>query len=505
VDRINNYVLDFNEIDKTQLPLVGGKGANLGELANAGFPVPSGFCITTEAYRTFLQASSEMEGLLGQLEGLQADQSAQISELGKTIRSHLETVKIPEPISNSITDGWKKSGKEWAYAVRSSATAEDLPTASFAGQQDTYLNVKGAPQLLTAVRKCWASLFTDRAIVYRIQNGFDHRLVFLSVVVQRMVFPQVSGIMFTADPVSGNRKIVSIDASYGIGEALVSGIVTPDLYQVRADQLVKKQIARKEIAIYARSEGGTEKVEILGERQIDASLADEQAIRLAGIGRSIEAHFGNPQDIEWCLLDDEIFILQSRPITTLFPVPAVYDDKLHLFASFGHVQMMTEAMMPLGISVLRTLIPVGKSSPAAESNLLLEAGGRLYADLTKVLEYPQLRNRVPEIMMNVDELMGRTVQNFVSREDFMASVNSNQKLHFTTINKFLPTAFAVLKRILYRNNDQALDDMNRFITEQTQGINKKIQEHSGAERIAYIQEILSGFMGAVLSDMLPSK
>ena len=148
--------------------------------------------------------------------------------------------------------------------------------------------------------------------------------------VQRMVFPQVSGIMFTADPVTGNRKIISIDASYGIGEALVAGMVSPDLYQVRAGKLIKKQIAKKEVAIYALPGGGTNKVKIAEERQTTSSLTDEQAVKLASIGRSIEKHFGSPQDIEWCLVNDEIFIVQSRPITTLFPVPAVNDDKLHL-------------------------------------------------------------------------------------------------------------------------------------------------------------------------------
>ena len=309
---------------------------------NAGFPVPPGFCITTEAYRTFLQASSEMEEMLSRLDRLKADQLQEISNIGKLIRHHIESITMPEEIKTAIIDGWKKSGEEWAYAVRSSATAEDLPSASFAGQQDTYLNVIGADQILQAVKKCWASLFTDRAIIYRMQNGFVHRSVFLSVVVQRMVFPQVSGIMFTADPVTGNRKIISIDASYGIGEALVAGMVSPDLYQVRAGKLIKKQIAKKEVAIYALPGGGTNKVKIAEERQTTSSLTDEQAVKLASIGRSIEKHFGSPQDIEWCLVNDEIFIVQSRPITTLFPVPAVNDDKLHLFISFGHVQMMTK-------------------------------------------------------------------------------------------------------------------------------------------------------------------
>ncbi len=500
---INKYVLYFDEINKTHLPYVGGKGANLGELAKAGFPVPSGFCITTEAYRTFLKASSEMEELITQLDRLKPDQLNEISKLGKIIRHHLESITMPEDIKTAIIDSWKKSGEELAYAVRSSATAEDLPTASFAGQQDTYLNMKGADQILQAVQKCWASLFTDRAIVYRAQNGFDHRSVFLSVVVQHMVFPDVSGIMFTADPVTGNRKIISIDASYGIGEALVSGIVSADLYQVRADKIYKKQIARKEIAIYAQPEGGTEKVEITGDRQTTPALSDEQAVKLAGIGRSIEEHFKSPQDIEWCLVEDEIFIVQSRPITTLYPIPAVNDDKLHLFVSFGHVQMMTEAMKPLGISVLRTLIPIGKASPLAESDLLLEAGGRLYLDLTKVLEYPQLRKRIPEILLNVDEMMARTVQSFVGREDYLASIEPGKKLNLALVNKFLPTAFAVLRNVLYRDNDQAIEDMNNYIADQFQTSRKRMMGSVGTDIILHSQEILSTLLPTVLSKVAP--
>jgi len=167
-----------------------------------------------------------------------------------------------------------------------------------------------------------------------------------------MVFPEVAGIMFTADPVTGNRKIVSIDASFGLGEALVSGIVSADLYQVRADTLVKKQIARKEIAIYAKPAGGTARVDIPEDRQTAPALSDEQAVRLVRMGRSIEEHFGSPQDIEWCIAGNEIFIVQSRPITTLYPVPATADDKIHLYISIGHAQMMTEAMKPLGSNLL---------------------------------------------------------------------------------------------------------------------------------------------------------
>jgi pyruvate,water dikinase len=191
--------------------------------------------------------------------------------------------------------------------------------------------------------------------------------------------------------------------------------------------------------------------------------------------------------------------VQSRPITTLFPVPAVNDDKLHLFISFGHVQMMTEAMKPLGISVLRTLIPLEKSSPQAESSLLLEAGGRLYLDFTRVLEYPQLRKRLPGILMNIDELIGRTVQSFMGREEFLTSINPGKKLDPALINKVLPTVFAVIKNILYRENDHAIAEMNRYTSEHVHEVRRKLHEVSGSDRIMQIQKLLP----AVISTVLP--
>jgi phosphoenolpyruvate synthase/pyruvate phosphate dikinase len=278
------YVMHFNEVDRTNLSEVGGKGANLGEMVKAGFPVPPGFCITTSAYRDFIAASSEMDRFFDLLDQLKPDQPEEIIKLGKLIRDHLLTIPISQTIKLSILDAWKVLGEEKAYAVRSSATDEDLPTASFAGQQETYLNVKGIDQLLQAVRKCWSSLFTDRAIIYRIKNGFCHRSVYLSVVVQQMIFPEVSGLMFTVDPVTGHRNIISIDASFGLGEALVSGIVSADSYQVLKGKIIKKQIAEKKIAIYPVTEGGTITRELAPELQKKQALTDDKILELAQFG-----------------------------------------------------------------------------------------------------------------------------------------------------------------------------------------------------------------------------
>jgi pyruvate,water dikinase len=222
---MNSYVLPFQEIDKTRLNLVGGKGANLGELRLIeGIKVPDGFCISTEALKKIIGETPLINPLLDELSVLTSDEREKISRVSGEIRKAIENAIIPRDIQEDITPYLCGHEEENAYAIRSSATAEDLPTASFAGQQDSYLNVIGKEAILNQISKCWASLFTDRAVIYRIQNGFDHRKVQLAVIVQKMIFSHVAGIMFTADPITSNRKILSIDASFGLGEALVSGL-----------------------------------------------------------------------------------------------------------------------------------------------------------------------------------------------------------------------------------------------------------------------------------------
>ena len=251
----------------------------------------------------------------------------------------------------------RSSATHAAYAVRSSATAEDLPSASFAGQQDTFLNVVGPAAILDHVSRCWASLFTERAVTYRLHNGFDHRKVSMAVVIQQMVFPQAAGVLFTADPVTSNRKVASVEAGFGLGEALVSGHVNPDVYSVRDGEVVERTISAKRLAIHALPEGGTRASAIDPERQQQPALTDAQVVQLAQLGRRIEPHFGCPQDIEWCLADDEFLVVQSRPITTLFPIPPAGDAANHVYVSVGHAQMMTDPMKPLGLSMWQLTTP----------------------------------------------------------------------------------------------------------------------------------------------------
>ena len=228
------YVLGLQEIDQTQVAVVGGKGAQLGELSRIeGIRVPAGYCVTTDAFRRVMADAPWINDRLDQLSRIKPDDRDAIRTLSAEIRGGVEGIPIPDDLAAAITGALIRLGEQAAYAVRSSATAEDLPTASFAGQQDTYLNVVGNVAILEHVSRCWASLYTERAVAYRLRNGFDHRKVHMAVVVQRMVFPDAAGILFTADPVTGNRKIVSVEASFGLGEALVSGLVNADVFTVR--------------------------------------------------------------------------------------------------------------------------------------------------------------------------------------------------------------------------------------------------------------------------------
>lgn len=403
-------VLNFRQIDKTRLPLVGGKGANLGELRRIdGIHVPDGFCVTTDAYKEIIGNSAAINPLLDKLDGLKTSSRRDIADVSAKIREAIEETAIPESLGNEIGQHLEQLGDKNAYAVRSSATAEDLPTASFAGQQDTYLNIIGKEAIFKHIRKCWASLFTERAIVYRQQNGFDHRKVWLSVVIQKMIFPDTAGIMFTADPVTSNRKVLSIDASFGLGEALVSGLVNADNYKVREGNINDKKISAKKLAIYALNDGGTKEQEIDAESQSRQALTDEQIRQLETIGRKIEKHFGAPQDIEWCLAGNTFYIVQSRPITTLYPIPETNDQENHVYLSTGHQQMMTDAMKPLGISFWQ-MIAVRP---------MYVAGGRLFVDVAQQLIPAASRAVLIEGMGQHDPLVKDALISLVERGDFI--------------------------------------------------------------------------------------
>ncbi|MGW6547548.1 rifamycin-inactivating phosphotransferase [Streptomyces massasporeus] len=407
---IEQYVLDLREVDRTRVALVGGKGAHLGELSRIdGIRVPGGFCVTTHAFRRIMAQAPSVEELLDRLSHVNPGDREALRTLSARIRRTIEGITIPGDLAAAITRGLSRLGEQSPCAVRSSATAEDLPTASFAGQQDTYLNIVGPTAILRHVSRCWASQFTERAVTYRQHNGIDHRTVDMAVVVQRMVLPHASGILFTADPVTGNRKVATVDAGFGLGEALVSGLVNPDVFKVRDGDVVAKTIAAKQRAVHALPTGGTQEVEIDARWQEQPALTDAQAVRLVDLGRRIEEHFGRPQDIEWCLVDDDFQIVQSRPITTLFPVPEAAGQGNRVYVSVGHQQMMTDPMKPLGLSMwkLTAMAP------------MTEAGGRLFVDATRALSTPTGRAGLLDLVGRGDPLTRDALETVLDRDDFL--------------------------------------------------------------------------------------
>ncbi|MEO3813334.1 rifamycin-inactivating phosphotransferase [Sphaerisporangium sp. B11E5] len=407
------YVLDLREVDEAQVAVVGGKAAHLGGLSRIeGVRVPAGFCVTTAAFRRVMAEAASVDDRLDRLSRLGPDEREAIRTLSAEIRRIIEGVAVPGDLAAAITGALARLGGQGAYAVRSSATAEDMPAASFAGQQDTYLNVVGAAAVLQHVSRCWASLFTERAVTYRSRNGFDHRKVHMAVVVQQMVLPDAAGILFTADPVTGDRKVATVDAGFGLGEALVSGLVNPDVFKVRDGEIVAKVIAAKQRAVHALPGGGTREVAIDPRRQEQPALTDAQVVRLVRLGRRIEAHFGRPQDIEWCLAGDDFQIVQSRPITTLFPVPAARDQENHVYLSVGHQQMMTDAMKPLGLSMwqLTAMAPMH------------EAGGRLFVDVTRHLASPASRAGFLEMAGRSDPLIRDALETVLGRQGFVPAL-----------------------------------------------------------------------------------
>jgi phosphohistidine swiveling domain-containing protein len=354
----------FDEITAADMDVVGGKGANLGEMVAAGLPVPPGFCVTASGYREFVKETGLDRAIHDILSRVRGDDPARMVAGAERIRSLIAAQPVPEALSREIVDGYARLGRlkgmadsaRMPVAVRSSATAEDLPTASFAGQQDTYLNVRGDQDLLDRVRDCWASLWTDRAVLYRAKQGFDHRGVDIAAVVQVMVPSEVSGVLFTANPVTGDRSQAVINASWGLGEAVVSGHVTPDTFTVRnADGgILSRQIAAKVHMIQYAEDGGTVELPApAGLRDVPA-LSDQQISALANLGRQIERLFGAPQDIEWALAGGRFYVLQSRPITALAP-PAEGDVEVEYNRTM-FVELFPDPLCPAFLSVIEPLI-----------------------------------------------------------------------------------------------------------------------------------------------------
>lgn len=400
-------VVDLRDVGEKDVAVVGGKGAHLGSLSRVGgICVPLGFCVTTAGYRRAMAAAPSVSDRLDQLAAPDPDDREATATHAAELRRIITALPMPDDLAAAISSALVGFGEGAAHAVRSSATAEDAHAASFAGLHETYLNVVGRAAILRHIRRCWASLFTERAVVYRQRHGIAQRAADMAVVVQQMVSPHAAGVLFTADPVTGDRTVVVVEATFGLGEALVSGIVAADVFRVRVGDVVARTIAAKPHAVRAAPEGGTRLLPVDTAEQHEPALTDAQAVRLARLGRRLEAHFGRPQDIEWCLADGELQIVQSRPITTLFPIPTVSDDENHVYVSVGHQQMMTDPMRPLGVSMWQL----------TAARPMHEAAGRLFVDVTRELSSPVGRARLVDGLGKSDPLTGDALRTIAARD-----------------------------------------------------------------------------------------
>jgi rifampicin phosphotransferase len=435
------YILPFTSPGAT-LATVGGKGANLAELTRAHFDVPPGFLVTTDAYRAFVAANNLHAPLLALAKRVLSDDPVSLDEISAEIRALFERGTMPADVARAVDDAYlrlSEIGKQengetgegsfstptfprspapfLPVAVRSSATAEDLPGLSFAGQQETYLNIVGADAVQRAVQECWSSLWTARALGYRARNGIAPDDVALAVVVQTMIMSDVSGVMFTSNPLTGRRDEVVIDASFGLGEAIVSGQVEPDHYVIRAQtselSIITRKLGAKALTIVPRADGGTDTLTHAEANESRQALSDEQIDLLASIGRRIAQHYGSPQDIEWALANGAFYILQARPITSLYPLPDLpyTADNERIYFSFNAGQGVPDPFTPMGISVLQIMASATPfKRPPRE--FLAEAGKRLFIDLTDPARDPRLRHIILAILTRADLGAMQTMQGF---------------------------------------------------------------------------------------------
>lgn len=434
-------VIPLSALHRTMLSVGGGKAVNLGELIQAGFTVPAGFCITTAAYER-VAAQAALDTYLFGLEAISCEDQARQMELATSIRTALCQTPLPPEVADAITKSYQtlSAGSPIPVSVRSSATAEDLPGASFAGQQETFLNVIGIEAVLAAVQQCFASLWTDRATQYRASLGLAPRDVRLAVVVQRMVEAEVAGVLFTANPLTGKRQEAVIDANPGLGEAVVSGATTPDHFVVQTEtgEIVERHLGNKQVVVRVANGGGTQKIAV-GAPSEHFCLSDEQIRALAALGVRVEAWYGMPQDIEWAIdASGQTFLLQARPITTLFPLPPeaphIAED-LHVYLAFGVQQGTYRPFTPMGLSALRLLtsgfldlIGAPLRDPLAGPRFITEAAGRPFFEVTTALRSPVGRSFLLEAMGEAEIQAAKGLENVIA--DPRLSLRTTPRLAF---------------------------------------------------------------------------
>ncbi|HEY0606724.1 MAG TPA: PEP/pyruvate-binding domain-containing protein, partial [Herpetosiphonaceae bacterium] len=505
--------------------LAGGKGANLARLARAGLPVPDGFILTTSAYSAFVAANGLEQQILDLIAQTTLDDPQLLETTSTTIRALFAAGTMPEAIAAALRAAYAEIGQP-AVAVRSSATAEDLPDLSFAGQQDTFLNVVGEHALLDAVIRCWSSLWTARAIGYRARNHIDQRDVALAVVVQTMVQSEASGVLFTANPLSGKRAETVIDATLGLGEALVSGQVEPDHYVVEpsAGRILSKTLGAKALAIRGDAGGGTTTVSADAAQQ--QALPDAAIVELSRLGQRIAALFDSPQDIEWAWAEGTLFVVQSRPITSLFPLPeALAPEPLQVLLSFGAVQGVLDPLTPLGRDLFQAIAATvanlfNQRVTLETQRVFVTAGERLFLNITGALRHHRLHSLIPNALRIVEPASREMLVTLLS-EPALAPVK--RRMSLATRIHVIRTLAPILGNVVYNLTYPNLGRVR--IQQRIEAIVAEVQAQSRAattlaERLALLESapqilvrrgipiigpgIISGMLGLPILNRLAS-
>jgi pyruvate,water dikinase len=456
------------------LETVGGKGANLVKLANAGFPVPNGFLIPTDTYRAFVAQNELEESIQDTLRNLDFTSPEDLAAASNAIRDLFSRGSFPSGLVAALEIGWRWLGAH-PVAVRSSATAEDLPNLSFAGQQDTFLNVMGVEALGKAVIDCWSSLWTARAIGYRARNNISHAEVALSVVVQNMVSAEASGVLFTANPLNGRRTETAIDVTLGLGEALVSGQVEPDHYvvDVQNNAITHQFLGSKSVQITGKSEGGVITQEA-DSSQIQA-IPDEAILELARIGQRIEAFYNFPQDIEWASGGDgDIHILQSRPITSLFPLPENLPlAPLKVMIGFHTVQGIMEPLTPLGNQTMQMVLTGGGQALGLDIGLdeqtaFYTAAERMWINVTPIVRHPLGHKFYPSVIRRIDPGVAEAAQKFIDDPQLAPTRDSFSRIRRRDGLRFLLRVLREVARFMRhseKRRDQLLAELDATYAE----------------------------------------
>lgn len=500
-------ILPFRSSEAT-LESAGGKGMNLARLTRAGFAVPPGFVIATDAYREFVSTNRWLPPILSGVEDLAAEDASALERASAQIRAAFSAGKMPEELENAIRAAYADLGEK-PVAVRSSATAEDLPDLSFAGQQDTYLNIIGAAQLLAAVIHCWSSLWTARAIGYRIRNEIDHQEAALAVIVQEMVQSDASGVLFTANPLTGMRRESVIDATLGLGEALVSGQVEPDHYVVDIlnRRILTKTLGDKKISTRARPDGGVDTVEEDAREQ--QALSDEHIFQVAETGQKIQNEYGFPQDIEWALAGNEFYILQSRPVTSLYPVPKETFDPLVVWFSFGSVQGILGAITPLGQDAIRMAFSgagrlFGAQIPYDQTEVLVPAGERLWIRISDLMRNP-VGSKIYETALGFGEPSVRQILRGLAQEEHLGTGKGHVRL--SSVGAMLGFLLPVVGRAALNMHDpkKARETFQAYIESQLiqPGITGEDKYTRLAQRLQFMQANLSTTLYRLLPRFIP--